>query len=38
MYNNIKKLSLEKSFRINALVNVLLAKGLEHYQIELKNN
>lgn len=29
MYNNIKKLSVEKSFRINALVNVLLAKGLE---------
>lgn len=38
MYSTIKHLSIEKRFRINALINVLLAKGLEHYKIDLKKN
>lgn len=38
MYCTIKHLSIEKRFRINALINVLLAKGLEHYKIDLKKN
>lgn len=29
MNNTIKHLSIEKSFKINALINVLLEKGME---------
>jgi hypothetical protein len=36
MYNTIKNLSVEKSFKINALVNVLLERGLEYYKVDLK--
>lgn len=36
MYNTIKNLSIEKSFKINALVNVLLERGLEYYKVDLK--
>lgn len=35
MYNTIKNLSVEKSFKINALVNVLLERGLEYYKVDL---
>ncbi|MDL0421358.1 hypothetical protein QPM05_14820 [Caldibacillus thermoamylovorans] len=35
MYNTIKHLSVEKSFKINALINVLLEKGLKYYNVDL---
>lgn len=35
MYQTIKNLSVEKSYKINALINILLEKGLEYYNINL---
>ncbi|MEJ9280654.1 hypothetical protein [Ureibacillus thermosphaericus] len=35
IYNTIKHLSAEKSFKMNGLVNVLLQKGLEYYKVDL---
>ncbi|WP_342556958.1 hypothetical protein [Lysinibacillus sp. FSL P4-0201] len=38
IYDTIKELSKKKSMKINVLINVLLAKGLGFYNIEIVDN
>ncbi|MFB4474255.1 hypothetical protein ACDI16_15220 [Oceanobacillus caeni] len=37
MYSTIKTLSTSKSFRINAILNILLEKGLEYYKLDIND-